>query len=418
MSFELVEGINVLKLDIIMTATLAAILLMLGYAIRRKIKVLENLAIPAPVIGGFLFAIVTLLCRTTGAMQFELDTALQLPFMLIFFTCVGFGGSIKLLKSGGKLLLIFLCLCWGLSLLQNAVGVGLATALGIDPILGIMAGSVSLVGGHGNAAAFGPQAEALGAQGATAVAVAAATFGLVAGNLLGGPVGDFLIRKNKVQPVPETDDVEVSEETGADVTVAKESIDKVTPYKVVSHLAMVFVFMGLGLIIGKLIDLLEIPNFALPSYVGAMFVAIIFRNLNDKFSFYKLNLKVINYLLEVGLSFFLTMAVMNLKIWELADLALPLIVILIVQTILVILITVFVAFKVLGKDYDAGVMSGGYMGWGVGISATAVACMGSICEKYRKTSTKAFMIVPLSGAVFVDIVAIPGILMFMKWFAG
>jgi len=278
-------------------------------------------------------------------------------------------------------------------------------------VLGVMAGPVSMVGGHGNAAAFGPQAEAAGVHGATTVAIAAATLGLVLGNLTGGPVGDFIIRRNKVKIETDEIAIEVKEDKADNPT------GMFTVKSFLSHFTVVFLFMAGGLIIADLLDLLNIPNFSLPHYVGAMFLAIVFRNINDKKEVMKLDPRIINLILEVGLSIFLTMAVMNLRIWELVDLAGPMLLIVAVQWIFLVLVTIFILFRALGKNYDSAVMCGGYAGWGTGIAATAVVCMGAICEKYKLRSPKAFMIAPLCGAVFVDIVGVPTIVFLISYFS-
>lgn len=410
MNVEMIEGVKTLNVDMIATTALAGVLLMLGYYIRSKVSILERLCIPAPVIGGSLVTIIVWLLKGTGTIEVSMDTTLQLPFMLAFFTCVGFGGSFKLLKKGGRLLIVFLGACWALAIIQNVVGVGLAKFLGINPVLGVMAGTVSLVGGHGNAAAFGPVAEELGVTGATTVAVASATFGLVAGSLMGGPVGDFLIKKNKIK-------AEAENEEQTDQKDKKEDWSGFTTKSFLAHVTIVFVFMFGGILAADWITKLEIKNFALPSYVGAMFLAIIFRNINDKYQLFELDFKVTDLILEVGLGFFLTMAIMTLKVWEIVDLAGPLFIILMVQLIVVLLFSVFVVFPFLGKNYDGAVMTGGFAGWGMGIAATAVVCMSAICEKYEVRSTKAFLIAPLCGAVFVDVVAIPTIIFFITKFA-
>lgn len=401
-----------LNLDMIATLALAGSLLMLGYFILKKVPFLQKMCLPAPVIGGLLLSIIIWVSRSTHVLNIKMDTTLQLPFMLVFFTCVGFSGSIKQLKSGGRLLLTFLIACWALAVIQSLVGVGLAKVLGINPVLGVMAGPVSLVGGHGNAAAFGPVAEKLGVTGATTVAIASATFGLVVGSLTGGPVGNYLIKKFNI-PIPEN-------EPSMDVTVESKSDSAklpITSNVFLGHLTLIFIFMLGGILVSQWIERINIPNFAIPNYVGAMFLAIVFRNLNDKYHWIELNSQVINILLDIGLGFFLTMAIMTLEIWQLADLALPLLIILFAQFFLLVIIAIFIVFPLLGKNYDGAVMTGGYTGWGMGISATAIVCMSAICEKYGKRSTKAFLIVPLCGAVFVDVVAIPTIIFFITAFA-
>lgn len=411
MSFELVDGVHRLNIGMVLAVALAGALLLLGYAIRKRVNVLEKLCIPAPVIGGFICSILIWIFRGTGAMTVSIDTTLQLPFMLAFFTCVGFSGSFKMLKTGGRLLIVFLIACWVLAIAQGAIGVAMASILGIHPVLGVMAGPVSMVGGHGNAAAFGPVAEGLGVHGATTVAVAAATLGLILGNLSGGPVGDFIIRRNKVDI--KTDEVEIDfKEDKKD-----EPTGMFTVRSFLSHFTLIFIFMAGGLLIADWVGRINIPNFALPHYVGSMFLAILFRNINDKKQMMKMDPRIINLILEVGLSIFLTMAVMNLRIWELVDLAGPMLAILAVQFIFLILFVIFILFRALGKNYDSAVMSGGFAGWGTGIAATAVVCMGAICEKYKLRSPKAFMIAPLCGAVFVDIVSIPTIIFLITRFA-
>lgn len=410
MSLDLIDGIKTLHVDMIATTALAGVLLMLGYFIRSKVSILERLCIPAPVIGGFICANVVWIFRASNVLKVSMDTTLQVPFMLAFFTCVGFSGSFKLLKKGGRLLIVFLGSCWVLALVQNIVGVGLAKALGMNPVLGVMAGTVLLVGGHGNAAAFGPVAENLGVTGATTVAIASATFGLVIGSLIGGPVGNFLIKKNHIKPTVQEDTTKIQDE--------KEAASKpMTSDAFLSHLTLVFVFMFGGVLLSSWVETLGIKNFALPNYVGAMFLAIGFRNLNDKYDLFKLDFRITDIILEIGLGFFLTMAIMTLKIWEIVSLAGPLLIILVVQLLVLLLFSAFVVFPLLGKNYDGAVMTGGFTGWGMGIAATAVVCMSAICEKYDIRSSKAFLIAPLCGAVFVDVVAIPTIIFFITRFA-
>jgi len=410
MNVEFIDGVRTLTLDMVATTALAGVLLMIGYLIRDRVPLLERLCIPAPVIGGFICTIVVWILRSSKLLTVTMDTTLQLPFMLAFFTCVGFGGSFKLLKKGGRLLISFLAACWMLAVIQNVVGVGLAKMLNINPVLGVMAGTVSLVGGHGNAAAFGPIAEKLGVTGASTVAIASATFGLVIGSLIGGPVGDFLIKKNKMKPH--------SEELVTETKTEQDNIAaKITSRSFLAHMTIVFVFMFGGILISKWVETLGIQNFALPNYVGSMFLAIIFRNINDKKEIFKLDERITDLILDVGLGFFLTMAIMTLKVWELVDLAGPLLIILLVQVLVILLFAIFIVFPLLGKNYDGAVMTGGFTGWGMGIAATAVVCMSAVCEKYEVRSTKSFLIAPLCGAVFVDIVAIPTIIFFITKFA-
>ncbi|MGL4209887.1 MAG: sodium/glutamate symporter, partial [Candidatus Adiutrix sp.] len=293
----------------------------------------------------------------------------------------------------------------------NVIGVSLATLLGIHPALGIMAGAVSLEGGHGAVATFGSEVELMGVRGALSVALACATFGLVAGNLTGGPLGRKLITKFNI-PVQSAD-------TGMvyDDLVKKNQVDeKVEPREFLTLMAIISIMMVIGVAFAAWIRTLAIPNFFLPSYVGAMFGAIIFRNINDYTHTFKINSKVLGIISDVSIAMFLSMAMMNLKLWDLADLALPIILILVVQVAFLLMMTYFVLFRLLGRDYDAAVMCAGMMGHGLGATPNAVANMNAICERYGVRSNKAFLIVPLCGAVLIDIVAIPCISLFIGFF--
>ena len=413
MSFENIDGINMLTMDMVTTTAFAGVLLVLGYFFKKQFPLLERLCMPAPVIGGVLFSVTALILRNTDTMQFTFNTALQVPFMIAFFTCVGFGGSFKLLKTGGIALGIFLAICWVLSIIQNAVGVGLATALGMHPLMGVMAGTVSMTGGHGNAAAFGPKAEALGAVGASTVAIAAATYGLIVGALIGGPVGQYFIKKYNVKI--ETQDVGLTEE---EIKKSQEVVTgKITAEALMKHMVFVGVFMVLGTFINNAVNNIGIPNLVFPGYVGAMFLMIIFRNINDKFSIIKVDQNIMDTMRDVSLGFFLAMAIKTLRMWELVDLALPLLVILLVQTVIVLLMIRFVVWPLMGKNYDAATMSAGFTGVGIGVTPTGIASMASVNERYKKMSLKAMLIVPLCNAVFIDIVAIPNILFFLGAFS-
>ena len=411
MEFEVVKGILVLKMDMIATTALAGLLLVMGYWLRNNVDFFNRFCIPAPVIGGFAFALLALIFKETGVVNFNFTTSLQSPFMIAFFTTVGLGGSLALMKQGGKALLIYLFFCWFISIFQNTFGAALASAFGINPVLGVMAGAVSLEGGHGAAAAFGPTAEALGVKGATAVAIASATFGLIAGGLLGGPVAKFLIEKNHVV-------VEASKEhfSSFEEAVGGASEETIESKGLIRMMVLVLVVMAIGaLVSGKL---KVATGFDLPGYVGAMIIAVIFRNINDQFNMLKINMKNIDLMADVSIGMFLTMAMMTLRIWDLYDLALPLISILVLQTIALTFLAVFVLFRLLGKDYDAVVICAGLMGHGLGATPNAVANMGAVCEHYNVMSYKAFLIVPLCGAVLIDLVGLPCIVWFINHFAG
>ncbi|WMI70835.1 sodium/glutamate symporter [Aminobacterium sp. MB27-C1] len=407
MTWEFVDKILTLHLDGVWTTALAAILLMLGYGLRHKVRFFEVFCIPAPVIGGVLMSLIALVLHHQGGGAIKFNTALQSPMMIAFFTTVGIGGSFALLKKGGKALIVYLIFCWCLAVFQNGFGAGLAKLLGIHPALGIMAGAASLEGGHGAAAAFGPMAEELGVAGAKVVAIAAATYGLIAGGLLGGPLAKWLIDRHHVS-------IEASQEALYIQKTEKEKFDQFfSSFDFLKMLTLVLVIMVLGSFLSGKIK--EWYNFSLPGYVGAMFVAVVFRNFNDHFSWVKIHDKAIELISDVSLGLFLTMAMMSLRIWELYDLAIPLIVILALQTIALLLIGAFLLFPLLGKDYDAAVMCAGFIGHGLGATPNAVANMGAVSERYQMMSHKAFLIVPLCGAVLIDLVGLPNIVWFINF---
>lgn len=410
MSWESVEGALTVTFDPLWTTVIALLLLLLGYWLKKEVKFFETFCIPAPVLGGLLMALVALAVHHSGG-HIKFTTSLQTPMMLAFFTTVGIGGSFGLLKRGGKALIAYLVFCWCLAVIQNVVGSGLAKTLGIHPVLGIMAGAVSLEGGHGAAASFGAMVEGMGITGASAVAIASATFGLIAGGLLGGPVAVGLIRRNKVKI--EASQEEIYQQNAVDL-LNGDGEDHITSHGFLKMLGLVLVCMAVGALLGGKIK--EWSGFSLPGYVSAMFVAVVLRNLNDKLGWITIRSKSISLISDVSIGVFLTMAMMSLRIWDLYDLAGPLCAILAVQTVLLALLTIFILFPLLGKDYDAAVMCAGVMGHGLGATPNAVANMGAMCERYGVMSHKAFLIVPLCGAVLIDLVGLPNIVWFINYF--
>lgn len=408
MKFEILEGVSTLSFDMVGTLTLAVLLLIMGYGIRKRVGLLQKFCIPAPVIGGLLFSILALGLKQTGMIEFKMDTVLQSPLMVMFFTTVGLGGSFKLLKKGGAVLVIYWVLAAVLSLTQNAIGVGIATMTGIEPMYGIMAGAVSMVGGHGGAAAFGATAESMGISGSLTVGMAAATFGLISGSLLGGPVARYLIEKYNLKPTSAKYGT-LEEATG----IVK---DNAVEYNgTMYNLAIILTIMVVGSVASRWLSS-AMGDLVLPAYVGAMFVAVLFRNLNDKFKLFTINYHIMDLIGDVSLGIFLSMALMTLKIWELAGVAGPLLIILVAQVVFITLYAIFVVFRLCGKDFDAAVMVSGLCGHGLGATPNAMANMGSVTEKYGPSS-KAFLIVPIVGAFLVDIIHIPGIVWFMNMVA-
>ncbi|MGP6214126.1 MULTISPECIES: sodium/glutamate symporter [Pseudomonas aeruginosa group] len=401
-----------MHLDALSTTALALLLLAIGSQLKKRSRWLTRLCVPSPVIAGFGFAFLVWLLRDRGWLDIGLDTSLQTPLMVAFFTTVGLGGSLGLLRKGGKTLLVYLAACWALAILQNLIGVGSAGLFGLDPLLGIMAGAVSLEGGFGAAAAFGPVAEGLGAQGATTVALASATFGMVAGGLLGSPVARWLIERNRLLVRAESD----SElEALGQQEQRQHAVTALDGNLLLRLLTCVLLVMVLGFWLGDALQ--ERLGLVLPSYVGAMFIAIVLRNLDDRLGWLRIPDHAIGTLSDVCLGIFLTMAMMSLKFWELENLGLPLLGVLFIQVVALLLLTIFVLFRLLGRNYDAAVLCAGFLGHGLGATPNAVANMGAVCEHYRVFSRKAFIIVPLCGAVLIDLVAIPAITWFINAFS-
>ncbi|MCV4183340.1 sodium/glutamate symporter [Pseudomonas aeruginosa] len=401
-----------LHLDALSTTALALLLLALGSQLKKRSRWLTRLCVPSPVIAGFGFAFLVWLLRDRGWLDIGLDTSMQTPLMVAFFTTVGLGGSLGLLRKGGKTLLVYLSACWALAILQNLIGVGSAGLLGLDPLLGIMAGAVSLEGGFGAAAGGGPVAEGLGAQGATTVALASATFGMVAGGLLGSPVARWLIERNRLPVQAESDN---RLEALGQQERRQHAAATLDGNLLLRLLTCVLLVMVLGFWLGDALQ--ERLGLVLPSYVGAMFIAIVLRNLDDRLGWLRIPDHAVGTLGDVCLGIFLTMAMMSLKFWELENLGLPLLGVLFIQVAVLLLLTIFALFRLLGRNYDAAVLCAGFLGHGLGATPNAVANMGAVCEHYRVFSHKAFIIVPLCGAVLIDLVAIPAITWFINAFS-
>lgn len=413
MSLEVVKNLLTLKMGLISTLAVAVLLLIYGNWIRKVLPFFSRFCIPAPVIGGFSFSLLAWLLKETGVLNFDLDTTLQMPLMIAFFTTVGLGGSLSLIKKGGRSLIIYLVGCWILAIMQNVIGAATAVMTGVHPALGVMAGAVSLEGGMGAASAFGPTTEQMGIQGAFIVAVASATYGLISGGLFGGPLAKWLIERYHLEIKTNEEDYLLNEKA----IPAEEdgSSSPVTSDRVLTMLGLILVIMAFGEVIAGYIK--TATGFVLPGYISAMFVAVVFRNINDSIKIIRVEDRSIDLIADVSLGLFLSMAMMSLKIWELASLALPLIIILAVQTIFIFAYCIFALFPALGKDYDAAVMCAGMIGHGLGATPNAIANMNAVSERYGVVSRKAFLIVPLCGAVLIDLVGIPNIVWFINYFA-
>lgn len=410
MEFEIIDGIKTINLDMIATVSLGSLLLLFGNFLKRKIKLLEKFCIPGPVIGGLLFAIIIFILKTSNMLNISMDTTLQSPFMIAFFTTIGLGASFNLLKKGGKLLIIYWILCGILSIAQNLIGVIGAKITNINPLIGIMCGAVSMEGGHGAAASFGATIESLGVNGAVTIGMAAATFGIMCGGLIGGPISRYLIDKYKLT----SNENEINNNVSVEDIAGIKLSDSFNSNTMIVQIAVIASCMTVGSVVGTLFS--SVTKIVLPGYVGAMFIAVIFRNINDRFKIVDLDLYSIDIISNVCLGIFLTMALMTIKLWELSGLAGPMIVIVASQVIFIALYGVFIAFRVLGKDFDAAIMVSGMLGHGLGATPNALANINSVTSKYGN-STKAFLIVSLVGAFLIDLVAIPTIVTFINFFS-
>ncbi|MCG7334977.1 sodium/glutamate symporter [Sporosarcina sp. ACRSM] len=384
-----------LVLNQVTTLFLAIALLTLGMLLVKKVGFLKKFCIPAPVVGGLLFAIFATVFKSFGWLEITLDTSLQSLFMLTFFTTVGLGASFKLIKLGGKLLVIYWLACGFLALAQNTIGVSMAYLFDLHPLIGMMAGAVSMEGGHGAATAFGQTIEDLGIQSALSIGIAAATFGLVAGGLVGGPTVKYLISKHNLKPS------EIDDGIGMPVGETEKPIQTDAFF---TQILLITLCMALGTYLGDLFS--AATGFVLPGYVGAMFVAVIVRNIMDKLNPKTVDMKSIGLISDVSLGIFLSMALMSIKLWEVADLALPLLIIVFVQVVFIVLFGIFVLFRLLGKNYDAAIMVAGFTGHGLGATPNAMANMAAVTERFGPSRT-AFLIVPIVGAFLIDVFAIP-----------
>ena len=383
-----------IKMDMIQTVGLAVIILILGRFLRKKVKFFETYCIPSPVVGGFLFAIINLILRKSNLVIFEFDNTLQSFFMTLFFTSIGFNASWRLLKVGGKKVGMFLIMAIVLVILQNIVAVGAGYLTGVDPLIALLTGSTAMTGGHGTAAAMAPIVEELGHTGAKSVAIAAATFGLIAGSSLGGPLANRLIKGKKLEVVAEKVD---NEKVRNDEFLFNNDVRKLDG----ENFAKAFFLILLSMFIGSYVStfLNQFLNF--PNYIGPMTVAAILRNISDHTTKFDLHYEEVHILEDVSLNLFLGMAMISLKLWELSSVAGQLAVLLLAQALLAWVFIYFVTFRFMGRNYDAAVLSAGHVGFGLGATPNGIANMQSVCDKY-KHSHIAFFVMPIVGALFID----------------
>ena len=405
MTIQTTAGQLTFGLDMTFTLAFASILLMLGYGLKNRSAWLQKYCIPAPVIGGFLFMLLTSLGHFTHSFHFEFNTDLQTLLMNIFFTTVGLGASLKILKQGGKLLIIYWLIAGLVSILENTIGILGAKLTGLPPAYGLLSSAISMIGGHGAALSYGQTFQHMGYAQGPLVGAAAATFGLIFSVLVGGPTAARLIRKHQLKPqkgqVENTDLKEIN----------TDKHEPLSALDVLKNITVILVAVALGTLLSKGFGALIQMEF--PTYVGCMFVAVLVRNINEKIQVYPFSFTLVDGIGNVTLSLYLSMAMMTLKLWELAELAGGMLVILAMQVIFLILFSYFIVFRLLGADYDAAVMCAGLLGHGLGATPTALVNLTAVNDKYGM-SVKAMMIVPIVGAFLVDILYQPQTIWFIK----
>ena len=382
------------SLDFIQTTAVGAIALFVGVAILRRMPVLRRYNIPAAVVGGLVIAILVTMSREFNLASVKFDTTLQAPLMTAFFTSIGLSASVGLLKAGTRQALVFLALATFLAVIQSLIGIVTAVAFGQSPLLGVLMGPAALTGGPATALAFAPQFAAAGVVAAESVAIAAAMAGIVMGGLVGGPIVTRLIEHHQLHaPTPTP-----TPQPTTSMPVHSASDEEGDLLKVLKGLGVLLVAMGVGSWLG---GVMKSADLTLPGYVGAMIMGALIRNVDDQTKWLQIPHELTERIGVVCLSLFLSVALMNLKLWELTSIAAPLLVNLIIQVIAVAVFCWYVVFRVMGRDYDAAVMSGGFTGFMLGTTANAMAVMHSVVQRYGP-SPRAFLVAPIVGAFFID----------------
>ena len=424
-----------IELDMIQTAGIGALALLVGMVLTRKVAFLQKFCVPSPVSGGIIFSLITLALYGWFHVEVSFDGTLKDVFMLAFFTSVGFQSDLKVLRQGGKLLVVMLVLLVVIIALQNLMPIGITRLMGVDSLIGMAAGSMSMTGGHGTAAGFASVLERMGLHGAGTIGMAAATFGLIAGSMIGGPLAERIVRTKLTheQMQPQDDEIDPamagieSDEASPTGRTKRVSSNEQEFQQYAKASYCILLVMGLGTWLSWL---LAKTGITFPTYFGALILAAIVRN-TIGFVRYKeydgenqssgkwvkaeklLDMERIISVGNICLSLFLGMAMISLKLWELQSLALPLIVILVSQVLLMALFAYLVAFPLLGRDYDAAVLCAGICGFGLGATPNAMANMSAVCYKYRYT-VKPFLIVPIIGAMFADLINTGFITLFLN----
>lgn len=420
MEITFVDGLRTLRLDLVLSLALAALFLFIGYSLQRRVALLSRSSIPAPAIGGLLFALAVLALHARGALGIVLDSSLRAPLQTAFFTTIGLGATLSLLRTGGWRMVFFWLIASATALVQNIAGIGMARAMGAPAPLGIICGALTLTGGPATGLAFADKFEQLGVEGAGALIIASATFGIFTASLVGNPVATFLIRRFHLAPKARGDKGEARADdearaadfwsigpTGDAVELREDAARRkkdesfrrsLNGATMLRSLMLILLLMGGGALVGLL---LTRAGLTLPGYVGAMVLAALVRNADDRFGWFGLNMRAIEALGAIALALFLVIALMDLKLWQLAGLAVPMLVILIVQVLLMVAYALFVTFILMGRDYEAAVTASGHIGFGLGIAPNAVANMEALVERYAP-APRSFLVVPVVAAFFID----------------
>lgn len=390
-----------IKLDLFSTVALALVFFYLGAVIKKRVGVLNKFCIPTPVVGGILFSLLNLIFHQTGMLSLTMDGVFQNLCMVMFFTTIGYAANFKTILRAGRDVVVLTAITGVLICVQDIVGGYLAQAFGLSKLLGVCLGSIPLVGGHGNAGAYGPVVESMGVTGAATVAIAAATFGLVLGSLTGGPVADFLIRTRKISTPG-------GKKAAAEVEMEGEGSRQtmgVTEKEFISNTMLaifhIFISMAIGAYLHKVIK--SATGQTIPVFLCSMLIAVVIRNLAEYSGLFTAHEKEGNILCSISLSIFLALSMMSVKLWQLVGLALPMTVILLVQVVVTGIFVIFVTFPLMGRDYEAAAMCAAQMGYGLGATPNAMANIAAVEEKYGP-APQALLVIPFVGGLFTSII--------------
>jgi glutamate:Na+ symporter, ESS family len=429
LKITIIEGLRTVEFGIIFSLSLAALFLFVGYFVQRRVSLLSRSNIPAAAVGGLLFACLVFALRARGTLGVSLDTTLRAPLQTAFFTTIGLSATVALLRAGGWRTAFFWLLATLTAVVQNVVGMALAVAMGAPALLGVICGALTLTGGPATGQAWAQRFEELGVSGAGSLIIAAALFGIFMASLVGNPVATALIRRFRLAPETKseargreeefwalTPTLELSDERDARVDAetrgrVKRDDEGLSAVALLHNLLLILLVMGVGAVVSFLFmsgvnaalrPFVEHPNFVLPDYIGAMIVAAVARNVDDRTHWFGFDTRAVEAIASVALALFLVIALMDLKLWQIAGLALPMLVILCVQVVVTVAYAVLVTFVLMGRDYEAAVTASGHIGFGLGTTANAVANMEALTERFAP-APRSFLVVPVVGAFFIDL---------------